>query len=293
MSAEGRSRAYAGGRSVPVSLLTYLADDLVAVHGQADQQQLLQPARQREALDRYAGPGWPPLLADYQRAYQRHREVRAELDELTTRARERAPEAEDLRRGLAEIERPSRRRRGRRAAGRGGAARRTPTRCTPRPRPRTRRCSATRPAGTYEAADAVTLLARPGRRWRRCASTTPRWPALADRLYEAAYLVSDVAGELASYAQSVDADPARLAAVQERRAELGPRPAPTVRRGAAAVPQPPGQRTLRPVPAPRCWPGATAAQPGSPSWRATTTGSPAWPSRRPSWPAASPSWPAS
>ena len=45
VSAEGRSRAYAGGRSVPVSLLTYLADDLVAVHGQADQQQLLRTAR--------------------------------------------------------------------------------------------------------------------------------------------------------------------------------------------------------------------------------------------------------
>ena len=43
VSAEGRSRAYAGGRSVPVSLLTYLADELVAVHGQADQQQLLRP----------------------------------------------------------------------------------------------------------------------------------------------------------------------------------------------------------------------------------------------------------
>ena len=56
VSAEGRSRAFAGGRSVPVSLLTYLADDLVAVHGQADQQQLLRPGRQRQALDRFAGP---------------------------------------------------------------------------------------------------------------------------------------------------------------------------------------------------------------------------------------------
>ena len=46
VSAEGRTRAFAGGRSVPVSLLTYLADDLVAVHGQADQQQL-KPDRQR------------------------------------------------------------------------------------------------------------------------------------------------------------------------------------------------------------------------------------------------------
>ena len=35
------------------------------------------------------------------------------------------------------------------------------------------------------------------------------------------YLLSDLAGELASYVQSVDADPARLAAVQERRSALG------------------------------------------------------------------------
>src|SRR5215472_5858849 len=105
VSAEGRSRAFAGGCSVPVSLLTYLADDLVAVHGQADQLQLLKPGRQRESLDRYAGAELAKLLADYQRAYQRHRDVRRELDELTSQARERAREAEDLRHGLTEIER--------------------------------------------------------------------------------------------------------------------------------------------------------------------------------------------
>src|SRR5690606_30652289 len=38
VSAEGRSRAWLGGRTVPVGTLTYLADDLVAVHGQMDQQ---------------------------------------------------------------------------------------------------------------------------------------------------------------------------------------------------------------------------------------------------------------
>src|ERR1022692_1512680 len=105
VSAEGRSRAFAGGRSVPVSLLTCLADDLVAVHGQADQQQLLRPARQRDALDRFAGPAHAAVLSGYQRAYQRLHHIRAELAELTSRARDRAREAEDLRRGLAEIER--------------------------------------------------------------------------------------------------------------------------------------------------------------------------------------------
>jgi DNA repair protein RecN (Recombination protein N) len=43
---------------------------------------------------------------------------------------------------------------------------------------------------------------------------------LAGRLAEAGYLISDVATELAAYAESVEADPARLAAVQERRALL-------------------------------------------------------------------------
>ena len=45
------------------------------------------------------------MLGDYQRAYQQHLKVAGELAELTSLARERAVEAEDLRHGLAEIER--------------------------------------------------------------------------------------------------------------------------------------------------------------------------------------------
>ncbi len=70
VSTEGRSRAFAGGHSVPVSLLQVLADDLVAVHGQS-QQQLLKPGRQREALDRFAGPELAAALSDYRRRRMR------------------------------------------------------------------------------------------------------------------------------------------------------------------------------------------------------------------------------
>ena len=55
VGADGRSRAHVGGRSVPVAVLAELGESLLAVHGQSDQQRLLQPARQRQALDRYAG----------------------------------------------------------------------------------------------------------------------------------------------------------------------------------------------------------------------------------------------
>src|ERR1700724_1063426 len=66
VSAEGRSRAFAGGHSVPVPLL------------------------QRPA--------------DYRRGSHRHRAVRDELGALTQAERERTAEAETLRIGLAEVE---------------------------------------------------------------------------------------------------------------------------------------------------------------------------------------------
>src|SRR5689334_18279606 len=55
VSAEGRSRAYAGGAGVPAGVLSSVADRVVAVHGQSDQHRLLGAAAQRDALDRYAG----------------------------------------------------------------------------------------------------------------------------------------------------------------------------------------------------------------------------------------------
>jgi DNA repair protein RecN (Recombination protein N) len=220
VSAEGRSRATAGGRSVPVSLLTYLADDLVAVHGQSDQQQLLRPGRQRQALDQFAGPDFAALLGDYQRVYKHHQQVAAELAELTAQARDRAREADDLRRGLEEIERaePS--------EGEDIELAAEDERLANADALHSAATTAHEAllgdpsSGSYEAADAVTLLGVARQALEAAAHHDPQLSALAIRVSEAAYLVSDVATELASYAQSVESDPARLAAVQERRADL-------------------------------------------------------------------------
>jgi len=220
VSAEGRSRAHAGGRSVPVSLLTYLAGDLVAVHGQADQQQLLRATRQREALDEFAGPAFAPVRADYQRAYARHREVLAELNELTTRARERAQEAEDLQRALEEIERAEP------AEGEDAALLAEEERLAHADALHAAATTAHAallgdPAdGSYEGGDAVTLLGGARQALDGVSAHDPVLAGLAGRLSEAVYVISDVATELASYVEALDSDPARLAVVQERRAEL-------------------------------------------------------------------------
>ena len=219
VSGEGRSRAFAGGRSVPVSLLTYLADDLVAVHGQSDQQQLLKPGRQRESLDKYAGAVLAEVLADYQRAYGRHRKVLDELTVLTTQARARAAEAADLRAGLTEIEKLSP------VAGEAAALRAEEERLANADALHAGATTAHEallgdPTAGEGAADAVTLLGQARRALDAVSRHDTEIDGVASRLSEAAFLVSEVAGELASYIQGIDSDPARLAAVQERRAVL-------------------------------------------------------------------------
>ncbi len=218
ISAEGRSRAHVGGRSVPAALLGELADDLVAVHGQTDQQGLLRPARQRQALDRYAGDAVAVPLAGYGTAYRALREVAAELAELTTRARERAQEADLLRFGLDEVaaaeprpgedaELAAEAERLRHAEALASAAAAAHTALAGNPE-------------DPEGVDAATLVAGAGRALEAVRSHDPSLAALADRLGEIGILAADVAGELAGYADNLDADPLRLAAVEERRSVL-------------------------------------------------------------------------
>ncbi|WP_431032656.1 DNA repair protein RecN [Streptomyces sp. P6-2-1] len=218
VSAEGRSRAHLGGRSVPNGMLAELADELVAVHGQTDQQGLLKPARQRAALDRYAGEAVAAPLARYRTAYRGLRAVAGELAELTTRARERAQEADLLRFGLDEIAAveplPGEDAELAAEAERLGNA-------------ETLRAAA---AGAHtalvgnpedpESIEATSLVAGAQRALDSAGAHDQALAKLAGRLGEIGILLTDVAGELAGYADDLDADPLRLAAVEDRRAAL-------------------------------------------------------------------------
>ncbi|WP_327285596.1 MULTISPECIES: DNA repair protein RecN [unclassified Streptomyces] len=218
VSAEGRSRAHVGGRSVPVGLLGELADDLVAVHGQTDQQGLLRPARQRQALDRYAGDAVAVPLEKYGAAYRRLRAVAVELDEITTRARERAQEADLLRFGLDEIaaveplagedaELAAEAERLGHAESLASAA-------------QIAHAALAGDVEDPEDVDANTLVAGAHRALEAVRTHDAALGALAERIGELGILLADVAGELAGYADDLDADPLRLAAVEERRAAL-------------------------------------------------------------------------
>ena len=218
VSAEGRSRAYLGGRGVPASALAELADSCVAVHGQSDQSRLLQPARQRAALDSYAGEAVAAPLAAYRLAFDELRAVRAELAEITERARERAQEADVLRFGLEEIDAVSPQ------PGEASALAVEEARLghadSLRVAADTARTALVGDDGALERPDATGLVGSARAALENAGVEDPELDALVARLRELAYLLGDLGADVASYASAVETDPARLAVVQERRAAV-------------------------------------------------------------------------
>lgn len=99
-----RSRAQAGGAAVPAGLLRELADRLVAVHGQADQQRLRSAEAQAIALDRAAGPALQSLLAEYRQEHAAWVEARSAAERIRTQHDARADEAAAIRADLEELE---------------------------------------------------------------------------------------------------------------------------------------------------------------------------------------------
>lgn len=103
VSADGRSRAHLGGRSVPVGLMGRMTSRLLTIHGQNDQLRLLKGSQQRAALDRFAGRGVAKSLRDYR---ERRTEWLRLADDLARRrasSYELAQETDRLRFAVDEI----------------------------------------------------------------------------------------------------------------------------------------------------------------------------------------------
>lgn len=215
IAAEGRSRAWVGGASVPVSTLASVAEPLVAVHGQSDQHRLLRAGAQRDALDRFGGPRLAGLADRYSDLHSQLTDTERELAEVVSSARDRAREADQLRHALEEIEAVAP------EPGEDESLRAEETRLgfadTLRTAAEQAREALSSDQGSPDAL-ATTSTARAvldGVRDHDAEAAD-----LADRVAELTYLLSDLAADVASYAARLETDPARLASVSERRAAL-------------------------------------------------------------------------
>jgi DNA repair protein RecN (Recombination protein N) len=217
LTADGRSRAYLGGRSVPAGVLAELADGMLVVHAQNEQLRLLRAGEQRTVLDRFAGDLVAGPLVAYRRVRQLWLRCCAELATRRDHSRELAREADLLGHSLAEITaigpQP-----GEDSALLAEARRLADT-------DRLREIAAIAqsavcgvPEGDCDQASAIGLVGEARRRLR--AVDDPALQALGERLGEAAAVLGDVGAELSSYLEALDADPARLEQVLARQAEL-------------------------------------------------------------------------
>ena len=216
---EGRTRAHAGGRSVPVGVLAALGEEQLAVHGQSDQIRLLRPSEQRAALDRYGGPAVADVLDRHRETFARWRQLADDHAERTAHTRERQQEAALLQHGLNEIAavdpQP-----GEDETLRAEAMRLEHADALRQAATAAHEALSADDAGLAGTTDVATLLSAAQHALTAVADADPDLAALGARLAEAAYTVADVAAELASYGQALDADPVRLDGVHERRAAL-------------------------------------------------------------------------
>jgi DNA repair protein RecN (Recombination protein N) len=216
ISANGRSRAAAGGASVPATVLSRLSDSLLAVHGQSDQQRLTQPGEQRLTLDRYAGLD----LAACRVAFADWRAAVADLERRSGQARELQREAELLRHGINEVREVAP------VAGEDAELAALTSRLEHADALRLAAHTAhgallgdpDDPAG--DALDAQSLVGSARRALSQVVGADPDLDRIAERLTELIELAADVGGELASYEAQLEVDPQRLAAVHERRSVL-------------------------------------------------------------------------
>ena len=209
--ANGRSRARVGGRLVPTSVLSALLGPHVEVHGQHEHIRLERPAVQRRLLDEYGGPAHLAVLARYRDAYaswaaadRRERMLREDaasrarrLDLLRGERDEIDAAALDPERDGAIDQDIDRLAHADAIRGAVDAAR-----------------AAAGPSGALEGIGAALAALR------RAPVEDPVLVAISERLTTVSRDLSEAVADLAAFGDDIEADDARLDALQHRKREV-------------------------------------------------------------------------
>jgi DNA repair protein RecN (Recombination protein N) len=211
-----RGRSILGGRGVPTAVLSDVVGQLLVIHGQHDQTRI--GSRALALLDAFAGERTQEAVRQVGQLHAQLRSLERELADLRTSEQERARELDVLEFSLneiaaidpqpdedvvlaAEAERLAN------ADDLVGAA-------------HTAREAITSEAEIDGAADVMGLLNTARRALESAAAHDPALAQPAAAIRSAMAQLGDVAADLSQYAQDIDADPRRLAAIQDRRADL-------------------------------------------------------------------------
>jgi DNA repair protein RecN (Recombination protein N) len=207
----GRSRVTIDGELATVQSLGKIGASLVQVYGQHEQHSLLRAESHREILDRYAN--LDDELASYRERYARTEEIRARLQDLNRRERERADLLELAKFRATELERAGL------VAGEDEAL----------SQERTVLSNASKLAAAaleaeqalYGADGAATdTVSRAEARLVDAAALDPKLGDALEMIKSARANLEEAARSLGAYASKIEADPARLEEIDNRLQEL-------------------------------------------------------------------------
>jgi DNA repair protein RecN (Recombination protein N) len=213
VAAMGRTAAFIAGRAASAADLKLLGGRLLAFYGQHEHRKLTISSAQAEVLDGFAGAAHLALRGKYRDAHRESLRLEAELDELRERDGSRARDLDLFRYELSEIEAvapdPSEgkeleaeRERLRHADGLREAA--------------AGAVAGSAGAGDADDAGAAGAISAAEALLEGVRGVDQALDAIAARLAALSVELGDVASELRAYLDGVDADPERLAAIEER-----------------------------------------------------------------------------
>jgi DNA repair protein RecN (Recombination protein N) len=206
-----RSRVYVNGTLSTVSVLELLGAKLVEIHGQFEQQTLLHPEHQLDIFDSYAGV--VELRGALERNYYYLQGLRKRLAELTAQADERARRQQLLQFQLQEIDQAGLRP-GEEEEIKGERQVLMHTE---------KLLQITQGSGELLYAGEDTVVERLGRvlvALDEVSAIDPVLKPVTEDLRAALYQMEEAGRTLGDYASRVEFDPARLAEIEERLAEL-------------------------------------------------------------------------
>ena len=213
VNSDGKSKAVAGGTTVPAAILANFADQLVEIHGQAANHQIVKPARQRELLDRYAGANFSVALKSYQEVFASYNDLKARIKAALDSASKRDREIGDLEEFLQSWQKLK--------AVRGEYSDITNqiARLSSVEDLRSASAGATE-AVSDEASGALTALGAARRFLDIAKGKDAKLDEISASIAEGFYLIDDAARELNSYLAALEADPAKLDSLNSRKAEI-------------------------------------------------------------------------
>lgn len=213
VTSEGKSKALCNGTTVPASVLSDLSQHLIEIHGQSANTLLVKAQRQRELLDRFGGEKVATAHSTYLSLFDSYTEAKNKIKAMksasSVRDREIA-ELEEFLTGWSNLK-----------AVRGEYSS-TVDEISRLSSVEDLRVAST---GAFEAAaneetGALSALGAAKRFLDNAKGRDSKLDSIAEQVAESFYALDEASRDLSSYLASLEADPDRLNALQERRAVL-------------------------------------------------------------------------